>query len=150
MQSHRDFLRLCGFAMNFKNMFIKLFLVFTLIPAVELYLLIQIGSVIGALNTLLIILFTGMAGAYLARLEGMRTFLKIQSNLQQGVMPAEEMIDALIILIAGIVLLTPGFLTDITGLLLLIPQVRFVVKRWLRKKFDQWTNTRAVNFTYHR
>ncbi len=130
-------------------MFLKLFLAFTLIPAMEIYLLIQIGSVIGALNTLLIIIFTGIAGAYLARLEGMRTLLKIQSSLQQGIMPAEEMIDALIILIAGIVLLTPGFLTDITGLLLLIPQIRLVVKRWLRKKFDQWTNIQTINFTYY-
>ena len=136
----------CG---GYINMFLKLFLAFTLIPAAEIYLLIEIGSVIGALNTLLIIIFTGMAGAYLARLEGMRTFLKIQSSLQQGSMPAEEMIDALIILVAGIVLLTPGFLTDITGLLLLIPQVRFFVKRWLRKKFDQWTNTQTINVTYH-
>jgi len=130
-------------------MFLKLFLAFTLIPAMEIYLLIQIGSVIGALNTLLIIIFTGIAGAYLARLEGMRTLLKIQSSLQQGIMPAEEMIDALIILIAGIVLLTPGFLTDITGLLLLVPQIRLVVKRWLRKKFDQWTNIQTINFTYY-
>ena len=129
-------------------MFFKLFLAFTLIPAVEIYLLIQIGSVIGALNTLLVILITGFVGAYLARLEGMHTLFKIQSSLQQGVMPAEEMIDALIILVAGIVLLTPGFLTDAAGLLLLIPQVRFYFKRWLRKKFDQWSNTQNVHFTF--
>ena len=131
-------------------MLAKLFLAFTLIPAMEIYLLIQIGGVIGALNTLLIILLTGAAGAYLARLEGMHTFLKIQSSLQQGIMPAEEMIDALIILVAGITLLTPGFLTDATGLLLLIPQVRFFFKRWLRKKFDRWSNTQQVHFTVMR
>ena len=129
-------------------MFFKLFLAFTLIPALELALLIKIGGIIGGLNTVLIILITGVVGAYLARLQGMYTFLKIQSNLQQGIMPAEELIDALIILVAGIVLLTPGFLTDITGLLLLIPQVRFLFKRWLRKKFDQWTNTQNIHFTH--
>jgi UPF0716 protein FxsA len=128
-------------------MFFKIFLAFTLIPAVEIYLLIQIGGIIGALNTLLVIIITGFVGAYLARLQGMRTLLKIQSNLQQGIMPAEELIDALLILVAGIVLLTPGFLTDAAGLLLLIPQIRFYFKRWLRKKFDQWTNTQNIQFT---
>ncbi len=128
-------------------MLLKLFLAFTLIPAVELYLLIRIGTVIGALNTFLVVILTGFAGAYLARLEGARTFFKIQTNLQQGIMPAEELIDALIILVAGVVLLTPGFLTDITGLLLLVPQVRVLVKRWLRAKFDDWTNTHEVHFT---
>lgn len=127
-------------------MFWKLFLAFTLIPALEIYILITVGNTIGALNTLIVIILTGVAGAYLAKLEGMYTLFKIQTNLQQGIMPAEELIDALIILVAGIVLLTPGFLTDITGLLLLIPQVRFFVKRWLRKKFDRWTNTHNVNF----
>lgn len=128
-------------------MFLKLFLAFTLIPALEIYILITVGSIIGAFNTLLLIILTGVTGAYLAKLEGMRTLLKIQSNLQQGVMPAEELIDALIILAAGLALLTPGFLTDLTGLLLLIPQVRFYVKRWLRKIFDRWTNTHTINFT---
>jgi UPF0716 protein FxsA len=129
-------------------MFFKIFLAFTLIPAVEIFLLIKIGSSIGALNTLLVIIITGFLGAYLARLQGMYTLSKIQSNLQQGIMPAEELIDALIILIAGIVLLTPGFLTDATGLLLLIPQVRFYFKRWLRKKFDHWINTHDIHFTH--
>jgi UPF0716 protein FxsA len=128
-------------------MFFKIFLAFTLIPAAEIYLLIQIGGIIGALNTLLVIIITGFVGAYLARLQGMHTLLKIQSNLQQGIMPAEELIDALLILVAGIVLLTPGFLTDAAGLLLLIPQIRFYFKRWLRKKFDQWTNTQNIHFT---
>ena len=129
-------------------MFFKIFLAFTLIPAAEIYLLIKVGGSIGALNTLLIIIITGFVGAYLARLQGMYTLFKIQSNLQQGIMPAEELIDALIILVAGIVLLTPGFLTDAAGLLLLIPQVRFYFKRWLRKKFDQWIDTQDVHFTH--
>lgn len=129
-------------------MFFKIFLAFTLIPAAEIYLLITIGSSIGALNTFLIIIITGVVGAYLARLQGMYTLSKIQSNLQQGIIPAEELIDALIILVAGVVLLTPGFLTDIAGLLLLIPQVRFYFKRWLRKKFDQWSNTHDIHFTH--
>ena len=129
-------------------MFLKLFLAFTLIPAAEIYVFIKIGGFIGALNTVLIIIITGILGAYLARLEGMRTLYKIQENLHQGIMPTEELIDALIILSAGITLLTPGFLTDIAGLILLVPRTRFYVKRWLKKKFDRWHNTHDVHFTH--
>ena len=128
-------------------MFLKLFLAFTLIPAAEIYVFIKIGGFIGALNTVLIIIITGILGAYLARLEGMRTLYKIRENLHQGIMPTEELIDALIILSAGIMLLTPGFLTDIAGLMLLVPYTRFYVKRWLKKKFDWWHNTHDIHFT---
>ncbi len=119
-------------------MLLKLFLAFTLVPVLELYLLIKIGAVIGALHTLTLVILTGFAGAYLARMQGMQTMLRVRSKLQQGMMPAEDLIDAVIIFVAGIVLLTPGFLTDIAGLLLLFPASRFHFKRWLRQKFDQW------------
>ena len=118
-------------------MLLKLFLAFTLVPVLELYLLIKIGAIIGALNTLVLVIITGFAGAYLARMQGMQTMRRVRSQLQQGIMPAEDLIDAVIIFVAGIVLLTPGFLTDIAGLLLLFPASRFHFKRWLRQKFDQ-------------
>lgn len=117
-------------------MLLKLFLGFTLIPLAELYLLITIGGYIGALPTIAIVLLTGIAGAWLARMEGLRTFANVQNSLGHGQMPAEAMIDAVLILVAGIVLLTPGFLTDITGILLLIPWSRTLFKRWLRRQFD--------------
>ena len=128
-------------------MFLKLFLAFTLIPAAEIYVFIKIGGFIGALNTVLVIIITGILGAYLARLQGMHTLYNIQANLHRGIIPTEELIDALIILAAGIMLLTPGFLTDIAGLILLVPRSRFYVKRWLKKKFDRWHNTHDVHFT---
>jgi len=128
-------------------MLLKLFLAFTLIPAAEIYVLIKIGGFIGAFNTVLVIIITGILGAYLARLQGLQTLYKIQTNLHQGIIPTEELIDALIILSAGITLLTPGFLTDIAGLMLLIPYTRFYVKRWLKKKFDRWHDTHDVHFT---
>ncbi len=119
-------------------MLLKLFLAFTLVPVLELYLLIKIGAVIGALNTMALVILTAFAGAYLARMQGMQTMRRVRSQLQQGIMPAEDLIDAVIIFVAGIVLLTPGFLTDLAGLLLLFPASRFHFKRWLRQKFDQW------------
>jgi UPF0716 protein FxsA len=118
-------------------MFGRLFLLFTVIPLVELYLLIKVGGVIGALNTILLIIGTGLLGAYLAKLEGIRTFNQIQQNLNQGVMPAEELLDGVIILVAGLMLITPGILTDVCGFLLLIPPTRFAFKRWLRRRFDR-------------
>lgn len=125
-------------------MFLRLLIVFTCIPIAELWLLIKIGSHIGVLPTIALVLLTGIAGAYLARMEGLATMLRVQQSLQQGLMPAEELMDAFIILIAGVMLLTPGFLTDTGGLLLLIPYTRNAFKRWLRRKFDEWTRNGTI------
>ncbi len=119
-------------------MFFKLFLAFTLIPVAEIYLIIKLGGFLGAFNTVAIIILTGFVGATLARMQGLETMLRVRQSLQQGLVPAEEMVDALLIFIAGIVLLTPGFITDAAGLLLLFTPSRFYIKRFLRRKFDQW------------
>ena len=117
-------------------MFGYLILLFTLVPAIELMLLIEVGGAIGAGNTILIIVFTGVLGAYLARLQGFLVFQKIQNDLNRGVMPNSEMIDGLMILVGGIVLLTPGFITDALGFLLLIPWTRLLIKKWFTKRFE--------------
>ena len=131
-------------------MLLKLFLAFTLIPVIELYLLIKLGATVGPVNTLLLVILTGAAGAYLAKLQGLEAMMRVKTRLQQGETPAEEMLDALIIFIAGIVLLTPGLLTDISGLLLLLPATRLRFKIWLRQKFNQWIQTSNVHITkYH-
>ncbi len=131
-------------------MLLKLFLAFTLIPVIELYLLIKLGATVGLFNTLLLVILTGAVGAYLARLQGLEALLKVKARLQQGEPPAEEMLDALIIFIAGIVLLTPGLLTDISGLLLLLPATRLRFKKWLRQKFNKWIQSSNVHISrYH-
>lgn len=119
-------------------MFFKLFLAFTLVPFIEIYLLIKIGAQVGAFNTILIVILTGLLGASLARLEGIKTMTKVRDSLNRGDLPAEEMLDAMLIFAAGVVLLTPGFITDLSGLALLVPKTRYWLKRWLRKKFDEW------------
>ena len=119
-------------------MLLKLFLAFTLIPFVELYLLIKIGSYLGALNTILVVIVTGLLGAHLAQRQGIRTMTRVRENLNRGELPAEDMLDALLIFLAGLVLLTPGFITDIAGLAILIPNSRFWLKKWLRRRFDRW------------
>ena len=128
-------------------MLLKLFLCFTLIPVIELYLLIKIGTVIGGLNTILLVILTGFLGAWLARLEGINTMMRLRTNLNQGLMPAEELIDAVIIFAAGVVLITPGLITDVLGLLLLWPLTRNKFKRLLRKKFDDMQLQGDINIT---
>ncbi|MCK5695344.1 MAG: FxsA family protein [Desulfobacula sp.] len=128
-------------------MLLKLFLYFTLIPVIELYLLIKIGTILGGFNTILLVILTGFLGAWLARLESMNTMMRLRTNLNQGLMPAEELIDAVIIFIAGVVLITPGLITDVFGLLLLWPLTRNKFKRMLRKKFDAMQLQGDINIT---
>ncbi len=128
-------------------MFLKLFLAFTLIPAFEIFLFLRIGNIIGTFNTIFLVILSGIAGAYLARMQGLQTMLRVRTSLEQGHVPAEELVDALIIFAAGIVLLTPGFFTDTLGLLLLFPPSRFHFKRWLRGKFDQWVHNGTIRFS---
>ena len=128
-------------------MIAKLFLLFTLVPLTELYILLEIGAYLGALNTILLIVFTGLLGAYLARLQGIRTVHQISQNLASGIVPAEELVDAVLIFVAGVVLVTPGVITDVAGFLLLIPYTRTIFKRWLRKKFDRMVA--SGNFQVH-
>ncbi|MGE4296660.1 MAG: FxsA family protein [Desulfovibrionaceae bacterium] len=125
-------------------MFIKLLLGFTLIPLAEMYLLIEVGSRIGTLNTICLVLLTGIAGAWLARLEGFNTMVRVRESLNQGLVPAEEMLDAMLILVAGILLFTPGFITDTFGLVLLFPPSRNAFKRWLRRRLDTWISEGKV------
>jgi UPF0716 protein FxsA len=115
-----------------KSIFLKLFLAFTLIPVIEIYILIKLGTHIGALTTVLLVIATGIAGAFLARVQGFYTLFRIRTALRERRMPTQELIDAFLILVAGIVLLTPGFLTDAAGILLLIPATRAHAGRYLR------------------
>lgn len=117
-------------------MFAKLLVLFILLPLAEIYLLIQVGSYLGAFHTVVLVVLTAAVGASLARLEGLRTLGRIQSQLAHGQMPAEEWVDALLIFMAGALLLAPGFITDTLGLYLLIPFTRISFKRWLRRQFD--------------
>ncbi|MBD3415328.1 MAG: membrane protein FxsA [Candidatus Aminicenantes bacterium] len=110
-------------------MFFRLLLLFTLIPLIELYILIKVGGMIGAFNTILIIVITGILGAYLARSQGFKVIQKINLAMEQGRTPAQELLEGLFILIGGFTLLTPGFVTDLMGLSMLLPLTRaFYIK----------------------
>ena len=114
----------------------KLFLAFTIIPVSEIYILIAIGGQIGILPSIGLVILTGLVGASLARSQGLQTLGRIRDSFQQGVVPGEELINALLIAIAGIVLLTPGFLTDAAGLFLLIPATRTLCREWLKRRIE--------------
>ncbi|WP_174410003.1 FxsA family protein [Desulfovibrio psychrotolerans] len=118
-------------------MFPKLLLLFILVPIIELYLLVQVGSVLGAGTTILLVIATGVAGAWLARTEGFNTMMKVRENVNLGKMPADELVEGLLILVAGLMLLTPGLITDAAGLVLLLPPSRRRIARWLRKEFGE-------------
>ncbi len=131
-------------------MLFRLFLLFTLIPLIELYLLITVGSYLGAGLTILVVLGTGMAGAYLARLEGWRTWQKIQSELQNGAAPANELIDGVLILAAGLLLITPGILTDVVGFSLLLPPIRAALQVALRRALEKRVQSTDIEVHFDR
>jgi UPF0716 protein FxsA len=119
-------------------MFFKLFLIFTIVPIVELALLIKVGTLIGTLNTVLLVIGTAVVGAYLVRLEGLNVFYRFQKNLIEGIFPSEEIFDGALLLLAGAVLITPGLLTDILGLLLVFPASRKLFKELIRTKINKY------------
>ena len=131
-------------------MLARLILLFIVVVLAELYILIEIGSYIGGFNTLLLIIMTAVLGIWLARLQGLRTLQQIKLSLSQGQIPAEEMLDGLLILIGGILLVVPGVLTDLFALALLFPAPRTCFKRWLRRRFDRWRASGNVRLQYHR
>ena len=107
-------------------------LLLTLFPLAELALLIAVGRTIGLLPTLLLCAATGFVGAWLARREGLRVALRARQALVEGRFPGDEILDGAAILAGGVLLLTPGFLTDCLGLALLLPPARYVIKRALK------------------
>ncbi|HDZ61965.1 MAG TPA: FxsA family protein [Nitrospirae bacterium] len=121
-------------------MFFRLFLLFTLIPVIELTLLIKVGSIIGTLNTVFIVILTAIIGAYMVRLEGIGVMYRIQQDMREGIFPAEELINGMMILTAGALLLTPGFFTDVIGFLMVFPVSRNYIKKiakpYIKKKMN--------------
>jgi UPF0716 protein FxsA len=118
-------------------MFFKLFLIFAVIPLIELGILIKIGTHIGTLNTISLVILTAAVGAYMVRLEGIGVLSRIQQNMQEGQFPAEEMINGAMILVAGALLLTPGVFTDVIGFLMVIPVSRNVIKRLIKQYIEK-------------
>ena len=108
--------------------------VFFIVPLIEIWLLIEVGSTIGAPWTIFAVVFTAILGGFLVRAQGWRTYQRIQLQLQRGEIPAVEMFEGLFLLIAGALLLTPGFFTDAIGFLCLLPPLRRTLIRTMLKR----------------
>jgi UPF0716 protein FxsA len=112
----------------------KLFLLFAILPILEITLLIQVGEVIGGWNTVAIVIVTAFLGAHLVRQQGLNTLLTAQQKMQKGAMPGQEMAEGLLLVIAGVMLVTPGFITDIFGIILCLPLTRPLIAKALLKR----------------
>lgn len=118
-------------------MFKLLFILFLTIPLIEITILIEVGKIVGAAYTIVLVIGTAALGAALLRQQGLSTLMKVQTSMDQGNLPATELIEGLMLLVAGALLLTPGFFTDIFGFLILIPALRHHIAQTFLLNFIQ-------------
>lgn len=123
---------------------------FILMPIIELGVLLKVHQVAGLGNTLAIVILTGFVGAFLARAQGLMVLSQIRRDLAEGRMPAPRLMDGVMILVAGVLLITPGLITDTAGFLLLIPTVRSAIRAWLRRKLEEKLREGTANITIWR
>jgi UPF0716 protein FxsA len=114
---------------------VLLVLIFLVVPIVELYVIIQVGQEIGALYTIALLVVISITGAWLAKREGMGVWRRLNQQVSAGRVPAAELLDAFLILLAAALLITPGFITDVLAIVLLIPPTRAFVRRVVRRRF---------------
>jgi UPF0716 protein FxsA len=122
-----------------------LVLLFIVVPIAELYVIVQVGHVLGVANTLALLVVISFAGAWLMKREGLTTWRRAQRQIDAGVLPGRDLVDAALIVLAGALLLAPGFITDAVGLLLLVPPVRAGVRGFARHRVE-----RRLAFRYFR
>jgi len=125
----------------------RLLILFIAVPVVELVLLIEIGQRVGTIATVGLIIGTGVVGASLARQQGISTLARLRNDLDAGQLPAEPIFDGVLILLAAVVLITPGVLTDLVGFLCLVPAYRRLLKRFLKRRFERAVQDAAVGVT---
>ncbi|ABE53711.1 FxsA cytoplasmic membrane protein [Shewanella denitrificans OS217] len=130
-------------------MFIILFLLFVLIPVVELSVLIEVGDSIGALSTVALVFLTAIVGVSLVRSQGLSTMMQVQQKLARGEAPGKEIVEGMMLAAAGVLLLIPGFVTDFIGLLLLTPFTRSPIAGFLFKRMQLKVKTRGAGFGAH-
>ena len=130
-------------------MFLRLFLIFTVTPVLELALLIQIGQLLGTIPTIVAVLTTGAAGAALARNQGLTALRRLQRSVAEATFPGDEIFDGFLILMGGLLLLTPGFLTDLVGFAALLPGTRRILKVVIKREVRLRFNGRTKNVRYN-
>jgi len=126
----------------------RLALLFVGVPLLELFILIQLGQVVGLWPTIGLVVLTGFAGASLARLEGLRTILRIRGEMAHGRLPGKALLDGLAVLLGGALLLTPGILTDIVGFSFLLPPTRRILLSRIRKRLEQSLKSGSIRISH--
>lgn len=127
-----------------------LLFIFIAVPVIEIGLFIQVGGAIGLLPTLAVVVVTAVIGTYLLRQQGLNIVMKVQSELATGQMPVKNLIHGAFIVVAGLLLLTPGFFTDFIGFSLFIPQVRLMAAYFIGRQFKQSrTSKTSTGFEFH-
>lgn len=121
-----------------------LFLLFAIMPIIEIALLVKVGGIIGGWNTIAIVIITAFIGAYFVKREGLHTLQKAQMKMQQGEMPGQEMVDGIMLAVAGVLMVTPGFITDIFGILLVLPVTRHIIGAFAKKHMKMRVVTSAA------
>ncbi|MBC3765701.1 FxsA family protein [Neptunicella marina] len=114
----------------------KLFLLFAIMPIIEISLLVNVGEQIGGWNTVAIVILTAILGSYLVRQQGLATLFQAQTKMRSGQLPGQEMAEGLLLVIAGVLLVTPGFITDAFGLLLCLPVTRPAIAKALLSRMQ--------------
>lgn len=114
-------------------MLFTLFMLFVILPLIEISILIKIGSIMGLFNTVMLILLTAMVGSFMVKMEGLNILYRFQENANRGIFPSEELFDGILVLIAGVLLITPGVVTDFIGFLFVFPASRSVIKKLIKR-----------------
>jgi len=128
-----------------------LFLLFLVVPIVEIYLLIQVGSVIGALPTIALVVLTAVIGSAMLRHQGISVLRRAQQNIDQGILPARELLDGVFLVVGGALLLTPGFVTDAIGFMCLLPVSRaWMISRAMRRLQDGQARVAQAGWSQNR
>lgn len=126
----------------------QIIILFIVLPILELMVLFELHQATGLLTTIILIFLTGIIGAYLVREQGLSILFNIRKELSNGHIPTKEMINGIMVLIAGAVLVTPGLITDAIGFSLLIPAIRNVIRKWLRLRFEKHVNNNYVRMEF--
>lgn len=131
-------------------MFRILLVLFIVVPAIELWGIITVGKLIGGWPTVGLVILTGFLGAWLAKRQGLQVFRLVQLQLSRGQMPTESLIDGALVLVGGVLLLSPGFFSDTIGFLLLIPYTRMIVRHLLKLWLWRLIATGRIHLIFRR
>jgi UPF0716 family protein affecting phage T7 exclusion len=121
-----------------------LFLFFVIMPLIELAIFVQVAQWIGILEALGLLILSSIVGVFIVRHQGLGVYRRVRAEIRAGIVPTVQLVDGLLILIAGVLLILPGFITNVLGLLLLLPPVRNIAHRVLRRRFSVRVANRVV------